>query len=49
VNDRSFDNLLLFDGVDPAAVRSALEAVKSLARETSTPFVYKQVYALDRP
>jgi hypothetical protein len=49
VNDRSFDNLLLFDGVDPAAVRSALEAVKSLARDASTPYVYKQVYALDRP
>lgn len=47
-NDKSFDNLLLFDGVDPAAVRSALEAVKSLARDASTPFVYKQVYQLDR-
>jgi hypothetical protein len=49
LNDRSFENLLLFDGVDPAAVRSALEAVKSLTKDASTPFVYKQVYQLDRP
>jgi len=47
--DQSFANLLVFDGVDAVAVRSALDAAKSLTRDSAMPhFVYKQVYQLDR-
>ena len=48
-DDQSFANLLVFDGVDAVAVRSALDAVKSLTPDgAAPPFVYKQVYQLDR-
>ena len=48
-DDQSFANLLVFDGVDAVAVRSALDAVKSLTPAgAAPPFVYKQVYQLDR-
>jgi hypothetical protein len=47
--DQSFANLLVIDGVDAVAVRSALDATKSLTRDGAMPhFVYKQVYQLDR-
>ncbi len=47
--DQSFANLLLFDGLDAVAVRSALDGIKSSAGEAAMPpFVYKQVYQLDR-
>ena len=47
--DQSFANLLLFDGVDAVAVRSALDTTKSLTPDGAMPhFVYKQVYQLDR-
>lgn len=47
--DQSFANLLVFDGLDAVAVRSALDTVKSSASEAAMPpFVYKQVYQLDR-
>ena len=48
-DDQSFANLLVFDGVDAVAVRSALDTTKSLAPDGAVPhFVYKQVYQLDR-
>jgi len=47
--DQSFANLLLFDGLDAVAVRSALDTVKSSTSDAAMPlFVYKQVYQLDR-
>ena len=47
--DQSFANLLVFDGVDAVAVRSALDTTKSLTPDGAMPhFVYKQVYQLDR-
>ncbi|HKY85908.1 MAG TPA: hypothetical protein VJL90_04005 [Pseudorhodoplanes sp.] len=48
-DDQSFANLLVFDGLDAVAVRSALDTTKSLAPDGATPhLVYKQVYQLDR-
>jgi len=47
--DQSFANLLVFDGLDAAAVRSALDTIKSATSDAAMPpFVYKQVYQLDR-
>ena len=47
--DQSFANLLVFDGVDAVAVRSALDTTKSLTPDGAVPhFVYKQVYQLER-
>jgi len=47
--DKSFANLLVFDGLDAVAVRSALDAVQSLTRASAIPqLVYKQVFQLDR-
>lgn len=47
--DQSFANLLVFDGLDAVAVRSALDTVKSPTGDAAMPrFVYKQVYQLDR-
>ncbi len=47
--DQSFANLLVFDGLDAVAVRSALDSVESPASDAAMPsFVYKQVYQLDR-
>ena len=47
--DQSFANLLVVDGLDAVAVRSALDTIRFLAKDGSAPpFVYKQVYQLDR-
>jgi hypothetical protein len=47
--DQSFANLLVFDGLDAVAVRSALDTIKSLTMDGPIPhFIYKQVYQLDR-
>ena len=48
-DDKSFGNLLVFDGLDAIAVRSALESIEHHGNEASVPsFVYKQIYQLDR-
>jgi len=48
-DDKSFGNLLVFDGLDAIAVRSALESIEHHGNEAFMPsFVYKQIYQLDR-
>jgi hypothetical protein len=46
--DKSFANLLVLDGLDAGAVRSALDTIKSASDAPLPPLVYKQVYQLDR-
>jgi hypothetical protein len=46
--DKSFANLLVLDGLDAGAVRSALDTIKSASGAPLPPLVYKQVYQLDR-
>ena len=46
--DKSFANLLMLDGLDAGAVRSALDTIKSASDAPLPPLVYKQVYQLDR-
>ena len=46
--DKFFANLLVLDGLDAGAVRSALDTIKTASDAALPPLVYKQVYQLDR-
>jgi hypothetical protein len=45
IDDRSFDGLLLIEGLDETAVRSA---IATLAKPPNDPTIYSTIFALDR-